>query len=209
MRLFTWLGGSPLWLGKEAGGQVGSQPLSVFEAPVGVRGDRKALHLKLPQIGRGGRQAGGGPTGPDKGEPPTCLYLPETTLPELGATVNWSYWNFSVWAGMEWGWLTLALRELRWLSRRGTAQGSEAGAGVLPGKGAQRRQRRAVMLTGKTVTVVAGTGTGRDKSRQHRVRQGRKQESDLTQQGPRRQRVRLPPLLPSLISRFWGILSLI
>lgn len=33
--------------------------LPVAEAPVGVRGGRKVLHLKLPQIGSGGRQAWG------------------------------------------------------------------------------------------------------------------------------------------------------
>lgn len=41
-------------------------------------------------------------------------------------------------------------------------------AEVLLGMGVQLRQRRAVMMTGKTVMVVAGIGTGRDNSRQYR-----------------------------------------
>lgn len=41
-------------------------------------------------------------------------------------------------------------------------------AWVLLGMGFQLRQRQAVMMTGKTVTAMAGTGTGRDKNGQHR-----------------------------------------
>lgn len=65
---------------------------------MGVRDDRKALHLKLPQIGRGGQA--GGPTGPDKGGPPTSLHLPEAALQAFWTTVNWGYWNFSCGGGM-------------------------------------------------------------------------------------------------------------
>lgn len=118
-----------------AGGQPASLPVS--EAPVGVRGDRKVLHLKLPQIGRGGlagRQ--GGPVGPETpaSRPPAFAYLRPHCRSwgpqETGAT------GISVWGMMEWGGaLAVALREPRRLSRRGTEQGSEAGAGVLWGRG--------------------------------------------------------------------------
>lgn len=64
--------------------------------------------------------------------------------------------------------LSLVLGEPRWLNSRWT-EGSKAGAGVLLGTGAQLRQRWAVMMTRKTVVVMVGTGTGRDKSRQHRI----------------------------------------
>lgn len=66
--------------------------------------------------------------------------------------------------------LSLVLRELRWLSRRAT-EGSKDGPGVLLVMGAHWRQ--AVMMTEKTVTVMARTGTGRDNSRQHRMIQGK------------------------------------
>lgn len=161
MRLFTWLGRSPLWLGKEAGGQVGRQPLSVFAAPVGVRGDRKALHLKLPQIGRGGRQAGGGPMGPDKGEPPTCLYLPETTLPELGATVNGSYWDFSVRAGMEWGVVNSGSQRTQMAEQEGDRAGLRGWSW-----GPSRDAGPTGTETGNDVEREDSDGGGRDRNRQ-------------------------------------------
>lgn len=52
-------------------------------------------------------------------------------------------------------------------------EGSKDRAGVLLGMGAQWRQRQAVTMTGKTVMVMSGTGTGRDNSKQHRMIQGK------------------------------------
>lgn len=57
--------------------------------------------------------------------------------------------------------------------QEGDRGGSKDGAGVLLGMEAPWTQRQAVTMTGKIVIVMAGAGTGRDKSRQHRMIQGK------------------------------------
>ena len=119
---------------------------------MGVRGDRKALHLKLSQIGRGGLAGRQGALWDLRQGQAAHQPLPtETTLQEFGATGNWGYRNFSVGDDGAWGMMALpsppmmmgadgralavALREPQGLSRRGTEQGSKAGGGVLWGRG--------------------------------------------------------------------------